>query len=130
LPPADAKAVAALIDDLGHKQFSRRAAATVELEKLAGTARPALEARLTSEPPLETRQRLLALLERLEAPLTDAGQLRVVRAIEVLEWIGTPEAREVLERLAGRREGTRAATLAWQVMAAARTSPRTSGPRA
>jgi WD40 repeat protein len=107
VPLVDAKTVAALIDDLDHPQFARRAAATAQLEKLAGPARSALEARLKAETSLEMRQRLLALLERLEAPITDAGQLRGVRGIEVLEWIATPAARQLLERLATGAPGHR-----------------------
>jgi hypothetical protein len=103
----DAKTVAALIDDLDHPQFARRAAASAELEKLAGPARSALEARLKTKPSLEMRNRLLGILERLEAPITDVGQLRAVRGIEVLEWIATPVARQLLHRLATGAPGHR-----------------------
>jgi WD40 repeat protein len=100
VPPADAKTLAALIDDLDHPQFARRDAAMVDLVKLAGHARSALEARLKTKPSLEMRKRLIAILERLDAPITDGGHLRTVRGIEVLEWIATPGARQLLERLA------------------------------
>src|SRR5262249_24102141 len=99
VPRGDAETIAALIADLDHPKYPQREKARAGLEKLAGIARPALEQRLKDNPSIEMKQRIVALLERLNGPTTDAGQLRVIRAIEVLEWLGTPEARRVLERL-------------------------------
>jgi WD40 repeat protein len=107
VPQVDSKAVATLIDELEDAKFARRAAATAKLEKLGGLARSALEARLKTDPSLELRQRLEALLARLEAPVTDADELRGLRGIELLEWIATPPARQLLERLAAGAPGHR-----------------------
>jgi WD40 repeat protein len=103
----DAKTIASLIGDLDAANFARRDKARLELEKLAGIARPALEAQLKANLTLEARQRIVALLERLEAPVEDAATLRTLRGVEVLEWLATPAARSVLERLAGGAAGHR-----------------------
>jgi hypothetical protein len=103
----DAKAIAALIDGLDAPKFAQRDKARLELEKLAGIARPALEARLSLKLTLEARQRIVALLARLDAPVEDADTLRALRGVELLEWIATPAARSVLERLAAGAAGHR-----------------------
>jgi hypothetical protein len=48
---------------------------------------------------LEVRQRIKQILDKLD-PAADAERLRALRALQVLEYIGTPEAREHLRRLA------------------------------
>src|SRR5262249_45449404 len=75
--------------------------ATEELEKFGDAARDLLRRFLNGKPSLEQRQRVEQLLARLGKPATSAYHLRVVRAIEVLERVGNPEAREVLRSLAG-----------------------------
>src|SRR5262249_8088895 len=61
-------------------------------------AEPALRGKLLHPLSLEARQRIEQLLEQV----TVAGPegLRVLRAIEVLEQIGTPEACQLLKTLA------------------------------
>jgi hypothetical protein len=59
--------------------------------------------RLTSKPPLERRRRIERLLERLHPWAVSPEQLRALRALEVLEWSATREARQVLAALAGER---------------------------
>ncbi len=46
-------------------------------------------------------------MQRLEGSVPPADQLRVLRAIEALEWIGTPEARELLLKLSKGAAGCR-----------------------
>jgi WD40 repeat protein/beta-lactamase regulating signal transducer with metallopeptidase domain len=89
------------IDDLESEKFSVRQEATTNLLKVAGEqAVPALQQVLKSSPPLETRKRVEELLDRLTSGTLTAEQLRVVRAVEALERIGTPEARLLLQTLA------------------------------
>jgi hypothetical protein len=47
------------------------------------------------------KRRLLALLKRPGGPVVPPPVLRAVRAVAVLEDVGTPPARRILEALAG-----------------------------
>jgi hypothetical protein len=95
------------VADLDHDQFAVREKAMAELEMLGEWAEPALRKILESDPSTETRRRVERLLEQLDRLTVAGGRLRTLRAIEVLEHIGTPEARRVLEMLAGGFSGSR-----------------------
>jgi hypothetical protein len=75
--------------------------ATRELEELGDLARPALQKVLGQKPSEEVRARATRLLQQVEVPITAPEMLRTLRGIEVLEHAGTPEARALLEALAG-----------------------------
>ena len=92
--------VAALIRDLDSKKFATRQQATSELEKLGELAEAELEAVLSAKPTLELASRVGKLLDKLQEPLRDPQRLRELRAVEVLEKIGSPEARVLLQDLA------------------------------
>ncbi len=115
-PAAEAQRIAALIADLGSVQFKVRARAMNELEKLGEVAAPALQKAYTGDPPLEVKRRLEGLLEKLSSWPPET--LRQVRAVEVLEHLGTPAARAVLERLV--RAGAPEARLTREAAAALR----------
>jgi hypothetical protein len=106
-PPADARRLAALIADLESDQFAVRQKATQELEKLGDTAVPALRQKSKEIAALETRQRLERLLEKLDGPVPSAAQLRIIRAVQVLEYTGDREARMLLNNLAQGLPATR-----------------------
>jgi hypothetical protein len=76
--------------------------ATVELEKLGEAALHAMQKSLDSQPALETRRRLEQLIEKQlrERGSPSAERLRIGRALEVPEHIGSPDARQVLQTLA------------------------------
>jgi WD40 repeat protein len=95
VPEVDARRLTRLIADLDSEEFTVREAATAALEKLNVWAEAALRQALKNRPPLEALRRIEALLEK-------AGRWNVVggRALQVLEQIGTPEARKVLEAVA------------------------------
>jgi WD40 repeat protein len=100
--------IAQLISDLDSNQFVTREKAKEQLEQLAELAEPAVRQALQNKPSLEVAQRLeqiLRLVERREVSLAEA---RSLRAAEVLEEVGTPEARQLLQKLA---EGTAEARL-------------------
>ena len=104
--PADAKRVEQLIADLDNNEFAVRQRAMDELEKLGELAVHALQKTLKDQPPLETRNRVEQLLEKAAAQDLSPDRLRLVRAVEALEYLGTPEAKHVLRTLAQGAPGT------------------------
>jgi hypothetical protein len=101
----EAKKLLQWISDLDSEDFSARQKATDELEKLGELAVPALNKLLADPPSLESRRRAEQLLEKVRAQTLSADQLRLVRAVEVLERVGGAEVRRVLEGLAKGAEG-------------------------
>jgi hypothetical protein len=91
-----------LLANLDDERYEVREAASRELARLRYHAEPRLRRTLEGRPSLEMRRRLEAILAEPKRPTTEA--LRTLRAIVVLERIGTPEARQVLEKLAGGAE--------------------------
>jgi hypothetical protein len=96
----DAAEVARLIAALDAEDFAEREQAHRGLEVVSELATPALKHALEDEPSPEARRRLTGVLERAEKHILSRETLRAVRAVEALERIGTPEAREVLAELA------------------------------
>jgi WD40 repeat protein len=96
-PAAKARRIEALVADLGSEQFKVRDQAMKELEKLGEVAAPTLKKASSGDPPLEVKRRLDIVLGKLSTWPPET--LRQVRAVEVLEHVGTPAARAVLERL-------------------------------
>jgi hypothetical protein len=97
----DPKRVAQLIADLDSNSFPVRQKASDELEKLGELAGEALKKVLAKNPGLEMQMRVERLLERLvtgQPPPPE--QLQALRALEVLERIGTPDARQVVDGIA------------------------------
>jgi WD40 repeat protein len=105
--PADPKVVNKLLADLNSPSYATRQKATLELDKLADVVQAALAERLSAKPSLEMRKRIEALLDKLEGPVTSPELLRGLRAVEVLERIATPEARQVLAAVAKGADGHR-----------------------
>lgn len=102
-PSAVAKQLASLIAQLDSEDFAVRERATTELLRLDWEAEPALRKALENKPSLETRQRVKQLLDDICKRVPSPKLLRMLRGIEILEQIGTREARRVIARLA---EGT------------------------
>jgi hypothetical protein len=89
-----------LIADLDSDSFAKRESAERELAGVGELARPALERALKGRPSLEALRRVQGLLDRLrQAP--SGEQVRLLRSVELLEYLGTPEARSLLQALAG-----------------------------
>jgi hypothetical protein len=95
----DRRRVARLIADLNSPKYAVRKKANDELEKLGKLVEPALRKALENPPTLEVRLRLERLLDRLFEGELSPAQLQAVRALEVLEKLGTPPARKALESL-------------------------------
>jgi hypothetical protein len=113
---ADPRAVARLIAELDDDRFAVRENASRELAKRSAAIEGALRQALERHPSAEVKRRLGRLLENLAAPAQKPERLRELRAVEALERIGTPEARQVLHELAD--DGT-ATPLAQDAKAAA-----------
>jgi hypothetical protein len=102
LRPAAAVPIDRWIAELDDKVFAVRQKATADLASHVEQAEPALRRALTRYPSLEATRRIERLLKQFSTgdivPSTDL--VRTVRAIEVLERIGTAEARAILANLA------------------------------
>ena len=98
--PLDMKRTQELIQQLDHEQFKVRDKAMGELGKLGELVVPVVDKVLADNPAPEPRRRLEELRAKLTGFVLSGERLRGFRAVELLERIGTPEAREVLETLA------------------------------
>jgi hypothetical protein len=99
--PREGRWLDRLVADLDHADFATREKATRELESLGNAIEPYLREVLGAKPGAEGKRRIEQMLEKLKGRPTSGGLLRSVRAIEVLEHIGNPEAQELLRKLAG-----------------------------
>jgi hypothetical protein len=118
----NAERIAQLITDLEAEQFADRQRAVRALEKLGELAEPALRKVLEGQPSPEVQRQAERLLSKLKEFVPAGEVLRGLRAIEVLERIGTADARRQLERLAGEAPSQRMRNEAR--MAVARLTPR------
>jgi len=121
----DPKKLDRLLADLDSSEFAVRQKAEAELDSLGDLAKAALRKALEHPPSPEVRLRVKGLLKKFEGAVADPEKLRSLRAMEVLEQIATPAAREVLKILAdGAEEAlvTREAKASLQRLA--RRSPR------
>jgi RNA polymerase sigma factor (sigma-70 family) len=99
VPQTDAEQIRRWIADLDSDEYAVRQMAMKQLAALGEQAGPLLRERLGAKPPLEVRKRIEELLSQMK--VLHAGEVvRGVRAMAVLEQIGTSEARRLLERLA------------------------------
>jgi WD40 repeat protein len=87
-----------LLADLDNAQFERREKATKRLAELGELANTTLREALQRKPSLEMRRRIESLLAASRLAHT-AVERRHLRAVRVLESIGTREARQVLKTL-------------------------------
>jgi RNA polymerase sigma factor (sigma-70 family) len=96
------------IAELQSEQFQARQQAAEALVKLGDLAEPYLHAALAEKPALDTRLRIEQVLDQLPGQPLSAETLRGVRAVEILEAVGTSEAQETLKKL---RQGAKGARL-------------------
>ena len=96
--PPNEQRVSRLIADIDSDDFGARDGAAKELERTGDSVLPALRKGLAGKSSLEMRRRIEQLVERLETITSE--RLRIVRAIEALEYAATPQARRLLEALA------------------------------
>jgi RNA polymerase sigma factor (sigma-70 family) len=97
-PPADD--LRRLIDDLDHVEFARRETATKRLAGLGDGAEAALRKALQGQPSLGARRRIEHLLATPRLVRTPEAR-RVLRAVRILQYLASLEAKELLLELAG-----------------------------
>jgi WD40 repeat protein len=125
---ADPKHIDRLIGQLNDDECAVREKATEELAKLGTLAEKALRkvAEAEAAPSAEVAQRVADLLQKVEGGARSGEALRQTRALEVLEAVGTPEARKLLGELA---KGAPDAALTQEAKAALRRlATRASAP--
>jgi hypothetical protein len=105
IKPSDSRQIQRWIVNLDDNRYAVRKKATEELEKLGELAEPALRQALKGKPSAEMRRRAATLIDQLDGVILKPEAIRTLRAMEVLERIGTPEARRVLEALANGAPG-------------------------
>ena len=95
-PPPDR--LARLIADLDTKNFATREKATRELAEIGGPAEPALREAIRKGASAEAGRRIEGLLAAVRSQNSPASR-RWSRAVQALEYAGTPEAAELLKRI-------------------------------
>jgi WD40 repeat protein len=98
---SDAEKIAQWVSDLDHKRFNKREEASKQLELVGKAAEDELKKALADNPSTEKKKRITELLGKLQTTGIKPELVRPLRAIELLERLGTTEARQVLETLAG-----------------------------
>jgi len=96
IPKVEAGRIAQLIENLENDKFTVREQATTELNMLGEVALPLLRKAMAGQLSLEGRRRIEKLLDTFGGPVPPPEALRALRAVEMLEHIGTPEARQAL----------------------------------
>jgi hypothetical protein len=89
-----------LIVQLDDDDFDKREQASRELEKLGVRVEGALRKAIKTASSAEVVRRAADLLKKVEEGAVSGERLREMRALEVLEGIGTPEAKMLLGELA------------------------------
>ncbi|HYV37948.1 MAG TPA: WD40 repeat domain-containing protein, partial [Gemmataceae bacterium] len=100
IQPAHTKEIAALVAALDSSKFAEREQATAKLKNLGFQAVSSLEKSLAADPTLEVRQRVKHILSKLEGQPLRGELLQSLRALAVLEMLGTKDATVLLESLA------------------------------
>src|SRR5262249_56474556 len=86
--------------DLDSEAFAPRAKASRRLAEFGELAVPGVRKRLAKAETLEVRRRAQDFLDRFDPPNPSPDRLRQLRAVELLEGIATPAARDVLSEMA------------------------------
>jgi len=107
LEPTRKERAIKLVRDLDHRRFSVREAASRELVGMGEGAIPLLKKALDGSPSLDLQRRATDLLDVLTGTTPTPEMVQSMRAVEVLEHIGTTEARQLLEKLADGLPGAR-----------------------
>lgn len=96
----DRKQVSQKIAELDSPAFAVRESASEQLAQWRQLVEPELRAALQIDPSVEVQRRIKKLLDQPPEVLTPET-IRRLRAIQVLEHIGSVDARQILERVSG-----------------------------
>ncbi len=96
----DPAVVDKLLADLDSNAFAARERATAGLIAAGERAEGKVRAFLAASPSAEAARRAEDVLKAVTGPPATPDRLREVRAVEVLEWAGTPAAEDALRELA------------------------------
>jgi WD40 repeat protein len=99
VPSLTPEQMARLTVELDSDSFSLRTHAWAQLEVQGRAAEPALRKALAANPTLEVRRRMENLLDRLDVARCPE-RLRAWRSLEILEHVGTRQARQLLQAIA------------------------------
>ena len=100
LVPVSNEQVKQWVYALDSKSFQQRETAAGNLAAHFEVVEAQLRAHLPLQASVEGRRRLKQILDSCGMGELAVGQLRAIRSIEILEDVGSPEARSILERLA------------------------------
>ena len=89
-----------LFADLDSEDFTTREKASRRLAEWGELAVPGVRKRLAKPQSAEVRKRAQEFLDRFDPPEPSPDRLRRLRAVELLEGMATPAARDVLSELA------------------------------
>jgi hypothetical protein len=101
VPKISADSLDRILRNLDAEQFKDREAAAKELDRLGTLAVPRVRAHLARGVSAEVKRRLESFLAEYDRADLSSAELRSLRAVEVLEAIGTAPARKLLAELAG-----------------------------
>jgi RNA polymerase sigma factor (sigma-70 family) len=99
-PAPDAERVKQLVADLDSPKFAAREKAEGELRDLSVQAEPFLKKARQASPSAEAAKRIDSLLNEIATHKLSPAELREVRAVQALQWMGTPAARALLDQWA------------------------------
>src|SRR5207247_1923282 len=97
--PLDAAKIRRLLADLGNDSSAVRMRASQELKALGEMVEMPIRQFLAGNPSLEAARRAEQILDALIRPPTSPERLQQLRAVEVLEKIGSTGARAILRHL-------------------------------
>jgi WD40 repeat protein len=116
--------IAAMIKNLDADNFPTREKASADLEKVGVRALSALKKTLNNPPSLEVKRRIERLLVRLDPTELPAEDLIAMRGVQALEYIGSREAKRLLEQLSRAEAGRLTDEAAQAVQRLAKTTRR------
>jgi WD40 repeat protein len=103
--PLDGKDLAVLLAGLDSSSFAERQKSSNALEQME-LAKPALEDALKRNPSLEMKRRIELILAKQDGLVWDVELRRAMRGVLLLEQIGTPPARQLLQTLVSGAAGS------------------------